>query len=146
MSIFQAIGLALQQHRSKLQSNKKNLAISDSNVDVNVTSAMMYASTKSAMESLTRSWADILSQDTKTLGTTVNSLSVGGTATDALTGSAPPEMREAALRVLSEGKSVHNGVGLPDDVAKVVGLIISEAARWINGSVIAANGGSVKVL
>ncbi|KAK1468303.1 3-oxoacyl-(acyl-carrier-protein) reductase [Colletotrichum melonis] len=108
--------------------------------------AMLYASTKSAMESLTRSWADILSQDTTTLGTTVNSLSVGGTATDALTGSAPPDMREAALKVLSEGKSIHNGVGLPDDVAKVVGLVVSEAARWINGSVIAANGGSVKIL
>ncbi|KXH58352.1 3-oxoacyl-(acyl-carrier-protein) reductase [Colletotrichum salicis] len=91
--------------------------------------AMLYASTKSAMESMTRSWAEILSQDTKTLGTTVNSLSVGGTATDALTGSAAPHMREAALKVLSEGKSIHNGVGLPEDVAKVV-----------------ANGGSVKVL
>ncbi|KAK1634120.1 3-oxoacyl-reductase [Colletotrichum phormii] len=108
--------------------------------------AKLYASTKSAMESMTRSWADILSQDTKTLGTTVNSLSVGGTATDAFTGSAPPEMREAALKVLSEGKPVHNGVGLPEDVAKVVGLVVSEAARWINGSVIAANGGSVKIL
>ncbi|KAK1675294.1 hypothetical protein BDP55DRAFT_632459 [Colletotrichum godetiae] len=120
--------------------------VAASYVDANFTSAMLYASTKSAMESMTRSWADILSQDTKTLGTTVNSLSVGGTATDALTGSAPSDMREAALKVLSERKSIHNGVGLPEDVAKVVGLVVSEAARWINGSVIAANGGSVKIL
>lgn len=107
---------------------------------------MLYASAKAAMESLTRSWADILSQDPRTLGTTVNSLSVGGTATDSFIGNTAPEARDAALKVLRDGKSVHNGLGLPEDVANVAGLIVSDAARWINGSVVAANGGAVKIM
>ncbi|KAK6216993.1 3-oxoacyl-acyl-carrier-protein reductase [Colletotrichum tabaci] len=108
--------------------------------------AMLYASTKAAMESLTRSWADILAKDPRTLGTTVNALSVGATATDSFIGSTPPDMRDAALKVLKDGKSVHGGLGLPEDVADVVGLLVSEGARWINGSVVAANGGAVKIL
>ncbi|CCF42867.1 3-oxoacyl-[acyl-carrier-protein] reductase [Colletotrichum higginsianum] len=108
--------------------------------------AMLYASTKAAMESLTRSWADILAKDPRTLGTTVNALSVGATATDTFIGSTPPDMRDAALKALKDGKSVHGGLGLPEDVADVVGLLVSEGARWINGSVVAANGGAVKIL
>ncbi|WYZ36116.1 hypothetical protein EsH8_X_000763 [Colletotrichum jinshuiense] len=107
---------------------------------------MLYASTKAAVESLTRSWADILSLDKATFGTTVNSLSVGGTATETFLETTPPAIHDAALKVLSKGKSIHSGLGLPDDVAHVAGLLVSETARWINGSVVAANGGAIKIM
>ncbi|KAJ3538720.1 hypothetical protein NM208_g5778 [Fusarium decemcellulare] len=102
---------------------------------------MLYAATKSAMESLTRSWADILSQDERTFGTTVNSLAVGATATLSYIESHSPQDQESALQVLRDGQSVHNGCGRPEDIANIAGLVASEEAHWINGSVVAANGG-----
>ncbi|KZL73758.1 3-oxoacyl-(acyl-carrier-protein) reductase [Colletotrichum tofieldiae] len=100
-----------------------NISSDTSRISLPFDGIMLYASAKAAMESLTRSWVDILVREPLTLGTTVNSLSV-----------------------LSDGKSVHNGPGLPEDVANVAGLLVGEAARWINGSVVAANGGAVKIL
>ncbi|KAF9880563.1 short-chain dehydrogenase reductase sdr [Colletotrichum karsti] len=106
----------------------------------------VFASAKAAMDSLTRSWADVFSQDERIKGTTVNSLSVGGTATDAFMDCNTPELRAAALAVLGETKPPHKGLGRPEDIAGVVGLIASDDAYWINGSVVGANGGAVKIL
>nr|XP_036589937.1 short-chain dehydrogenase reductase sdr [Colletotrichum truncatum]KAF6801942.1 short-chain dehydrogenase reductase sdr [Colletotrichum truncatum] len=106
----------------------------------------VFASTKAAMDCLTRCWADILSLDQKTFGTTVNSLSVGGTATDAFIDHNTPELKAAALGVLGERKPPHKGLGRPEDVAGVAGLIASEESHWINGSVVSASGGAAKIL
>ncbi|TDZ16594.1 Short-chain type dehydrogenase/reductase [Colletotrichum orbiculare MAFF 240422] len=106
----------------------------------------VFAAAKAAMDCLTRGWADVLSLDEKTFGTTVNSLSVGGTATDAFINANPPDRQAAARKVLEAGKSTHNGYGRPEDIADVAGLIVSDSAHWINGSVVAANGGSAKIL
>lgn len=37
-------------------------------------------------------------------------------------------------------------LGQPDDVASVVGLLCRDEARWITGSKVSANGGSIAVL
>jgi 3-oxoacyl-[acyl-carrier protein] reductase len=36
-------------------------------------------------------------------------------------------------------------MGECEDVADVVGWLVSEKARWVSGSVVAANGGAAKI-
>ncbi|KAM3497473.1 hypothetical protein MY10362_009178 [Beauveria mimosiformis] len=105
----------------------------------------VFTCTKAAMESLTRSWSDILSHHETTLGTTVNTLAVGPTATDALL-NAPVDLQTRAAEVLRSGTSVAGGVGHPQDIADIAGLLASEKSRWINGSVVCATGGLIKIL
>lgn len=54
----------------------------------------LVGATKATMEALTRSWATLLANDPVTLGTTVNTLLVGATATDALLREAPVEIKQ----------------------------------------------------
>jgi NAD(P)-dependent dehydrogenase (short-subunit alcohol dehydrogenase family) len=35
--------------------------------------------------------------------------------------------------------------GTPDDIAQVVAFLASEGARWITGSTVSANGGSIVI-
>ncbi|KAF4995800.1 hypothetical protein FDECE_12680 [Fusarium decemcellulare] len=108
---------------------------------------IIYAAVKSALESLTRSWADVLSLDERTRGTTANFLIVGPTASESFLENGLPEFKKKAheSRALN-GKSTHNDVGWPDDVANVVGLIVSERAHWINGSAVNADGGMYRTM
>lgn len=106
---------------------------------------IIYAAVKSAMESLTRSWAHILSADKRTHDTTSNSLLVGPTASESFIDNGAPQFRAQALNH-KNGPSAHNGVGWPNDIANVVGLLVNERSHWINGSTVGADGGMYKVL
>ncbi|EXK27039.1 hypothetical protein FOMG_16477 [Fusarium oxysporum f. sp. melonis 26406] len=106
---------------------------------------IIYAAVKSAMEPLTRSWADILSADKRTHGTTANSLLVGPTASESFLEKGAPQFRAQVINQ-KNGPTAHNGVGMPNDIANVVGLLASERAHWINGSTVGADGGMAKVL
>ncbi|KAH7053459.1 3-oxoacyl-reductase [Macrophomina phaseolina] len=122
---------------------------------VNVSSAMtrgyrvsddfgVFGATKSAMEYLTRTWADVFGKHPSMRGTTVNTLLVGGTSTEAFTDTMK-DKTELIERLVSD-QSVGDRPGTPEDVANVAGLLVSERAGWITGSVVAAEGGIVKVL
>ncbi|KAF5573252.1 hypothetical protein FPCIR_14032 [Fusarium pseudocircinatum] len=113
--------------------------------DLDAEGMIIYAAVKSAMESLTRSWADILSADRRTHGTTANSLLVGPTASESFLEKGAPQFRAQVLNQ-KNGPTAHNGVGMPNDIANVVGLLASERAHWINGSTVGADGGMAKVL
>jgi len=41
--------------------------------------------------------------------------------------------------------SVGERLATIEDVADVVGFLVSEKARWVSGSVVAANGGAAKI-
>ncbi|CZR67906.1 related to 3-oxoacyl-[acyl-carrier-protein] reductase [Phialocephala subalpina] len=105
----------------------------------------LYAATKSAMESLTRSWADALGSHPTTAGTTVNALLVGVTGT-AAHNDLPPDMKKIMRDMTFSKVSIGPRIGEPEDIADIAGLLVSERARWITGSVVCANGGTVKVL
>ncbi|KAL0934953.1 3-oxoacyl-(acyl-carrier-protein) reductase [Colletotrichum truncatum] len=106
---------------------------------------IIYAAVKSAMESLTRSWADILSTDERTQGTTSNSLLVGPTASESFLERGAPQFRTQTLTNVNK-PSTHKSIGWPNDIADVVGLLVSRRSHWINGSTIGADGGMYKVL
>ncbi|KAJ5904833.1 uncharacterized protein N7473_001749 [Penicillium subrubescens] len=106
----------------------------------------LVGATKATMEALTRSWADILGTNSMTMGTTVNALLVGATATDTLLREAPTSFRQKATDARQSGSNLIDGVALPEDIANVAGLLVSERANWVTGSVVCANGGKFKIL
>lgn len=104
----------------------------------------LVGASKAVLEALTRTWATLLAEDTATKGTTVNALLVGATATPGLIREAPNVLKEKAKEVLSSGVPIlgEAGMGRPEDVADVAGLLVGENARWITGGIVSANGGA----
>ena len=101
----------------------------------------LFNATRTAMESLVRSWAIELPHSFP--GTTVNAVSVGLTDTPGLRAfpteavQALKEQRLPKVKVMEGGR-----MGQAEDVADVVGFLVSEKSRWVTGSVVAANGGA----
>ena len=77
-------------------------------------------------------------------GTTANSVSTGLTATQGPQNYGP-RVWDALQESWVSRQSLPR-LGQPEDVADVVGLLCSREARWITGSKVSANGGSVKIL
>lgn len=92
-----------------------------------------------------RKWADELGTAPGMEGTTFNSVSVGFTKTEAFN-NIPGPARDKLVAADSEQVAVANRIGEPADVAGVVGLLVSEKARWISGSVVDASGGKAKIM
>jgi len=77
-------------------------------------------------------------------GTTFNAVSVGFTKTDAYQ-RIPREVRTRLEEEDAKEVAVGNRIGESEDVADVVGLLVSEKARWISGSVVDASGGKAHI-
>lgn len=103
---------------------------------------------KAFLEALTRTWATLFANNPAMVGTTVNTLLVGGTATEGLLREAPEFLKERAKAVIDSGVPIWGpgGIGRTEDVADVAGLLVSEKARWITGGVVCANGGSLPLI
>ncbi|KAF6807043.1 3-oxoacyl-(acyl-carrier-protein) reductase [Colletotrichum musicola] len=112
---------------------------------------LLYGACKGALESMTRVWADALGTRPGMERTTVNSLIVGVTKTgDGPTGLPDGLPDIEPVRQLVRDKmaacSVGDRLGEVDDIAEVVGWLCCEKSRWVTGSAVCANGGTVKIL
>ncbi|OCK94529.1 NAD(P)-binding protein [Cenococcum geophilum 1.58] len=133
--------------RKKLfRPNARIVNISSDRVREGRVGGSVFAATKTALESLTRSWALELGSAPGMQGTTVNAVSVG--LTDSHGFRSLPDATQQALKderlpkvTVAEG----GRMGECEDVADVVGWLVSEKARWVSGSVVAANGGAARV-
>jgi 3-oxoacyl-[acyl-carrier protein] reductase len=96
-------------------------------------SILAYASTKGALETLVRNWAAILGPH----GIRVNAVAPGVIDTDMSNFTKTEAGREVAL-----GMQALKRIGKPEDVADVVAFLASDAARWITGASIPADGGT----
>ncbi|KAF2635867.1 NAD(P)-binding protein [Massarina eburnea CBS 473.64] len=105
----------------------------------------IYSATKAALECLMRKWADELGTHVGMEGTTFNSVSVGFTKTEAYR-RIPDEIRERLTAADAAEVAVGNRIGEVVDIADVVGLLVSEQARWISGSVVDASGGKANIM
>jgi 3-oxoacyl-[acyl-carrier protein] reductase len=94
----------------------------------------LYAASKAAVESLSRSHATELGP----AGITVNAVAPGTTETDMVEQTFPKAMRDAVVRGTALGR-----LGQPADIARVVAFLCGDAAGWITGQAIGVDGGMV---
>jgi 3-oxoacyl-[acyl-carrier protein] reductase len=78
----------------------------------------------------------VLAHEVGARGITVNSVLPGATLTQALTSFAGQKFIDAEIARTPLGR-----VGQPEDIADIVGFLVSEQARWITGQSIGAGGG-----
>jgi len=88
---------------------------------------LAYAATKGAVEAFTRT----LAHEVARRGITVNAVDPGATDTGWMT----PEFKQELAAASQLGR-----VGVPEDVARLVVFLASEAAQWITGQVIHSRG------
>ncbi|KAF2662222.1 short-chain dehydrogenase [Lophiostoma macrostomum CBS 122681] len=105
----------------------------------------VYAATKAGLECLMRQFADELGTKPFMRGTTFNSVSVGFTKTEAYA-NIPPTIRDQLTAADAAAVAVGNRIGEVEDIAGVVGLLVSEKARWISGAVVDGSGGKAKIM
>lgn len=106
--------------------------ISSGAADATMTGASLYSATKSALDTLSRIWA----QDLGKRQITVNSVSPGVTVTDMFKAGIPEEGHKYMIDKTALGR-----LGQPEDIADVVAFVASSDARWITGQVINVDGG-----
>jgi 3-oxoacyl-[acyl-carrier protein] reductase len=111
----------------------------DGGTIINISSALalqptpaqaVYAASKAAIEAATR----ILAQELGPRKIRVNAVAPGPVETDLLP-------LDDGLRAFINSKTALGRVAQPADIAKVVAFVASDAAGWITGEVIGANGG-----
>ncbi|KAL9048541.1 MAG: hypothetical protein Q9162_007670 [Coniocarpon cinnabarinum] len=106
--------------------------ISSVGARANFPGTSVYASSKTALEGLTRCWASELGGD----GTTVNAVGVGPVESDMLAQVDPSivDMQKATT-------PVQKRVGTAQDIADIVAFLAEERSRWVSGQCISASGG-----
>ncbi|CVL07391.1 related to 3-oxoacyl-[acyl-carrier-protein] reductase [Fusarium mangiferae] len=108
----------------------------------------IYASTKAANEAMARAYANAFGGKNAAFdfmsGTTANSVLTGLTETGGVQQYGPKVWQE--LQDFWIVKQTVPRLGQPEDVADVVGFLCSREGRWITGSKISANGGSIAVI
>jgi NAD(P)-dependent dehydrogenase (short-subunit alcohol dehydrogenase family) len=92
-----------------------------------------YGASKAALEALTRSVATRYGPD----GVRCNAVAPGLTLTGTVTG---PGRGVAKLRAIMQ-RHTPSALGTPEEVAAVVAFLVSDQARYLNGIVLAADGG-----
>jgi 3-oxoacyl-[acyl-carrier protein] reductase len=93
-----------------------------------------YSATKAAVESLLRSMARELAPRR----VRVNGVAPGPVDTDLFRAG-----KDEAALARSAAMSPFNRVGLPAEVAEVVGFLLSDKASWVHGQIVQPNGGLV---
>jgi 3-oxoacyl-[acyl-carrier protein] reductase len=106
--------------------------ISSGAARMSMAGASVYSSTKAALDTLTRIWA----QELGARKITVNGVAPGTTETDMYHAAVPDEAKTVMVERTALGR-----IGTPDDIAGVVLFLASDDGRWVTGHTIAADGG-----
>jgi 3-oxoacyl-[acyl-carrier protein] reductase len=123
--------LTLRESAVRLADGGRIVAISAGLSIVPREGTAVYAASKAAVNHLVR----VLAREVGHRGITVNSVLPGAVLTQALK-HAGPEVMEAEIAKTPLGR-----LGRPQDIADVVGFLVSEQAGWITGQLIGAGGG-----
>lgn len=119
-----------------------SIIVTGSNIDVKGAASFgVYAASKAALRSLTRTWAaELTARDIR-----VNTVAPGPVATPGLSGLAPD--RAAAdqfLAGMAAGVPM-NRLGRPEEIAEVVAFLASDASSFITGAELYADGGASQI-
>lgn len=123
---------AMQEAAKVMASPGRIINVSSGAAQAAPPGASVYAASKAALETLTRSLAGELGAK----GITVNAVSPGITETDMLAENIPAAVQQRMVANTALGR-----LGTPDDIADAVAFLASDEARWITGQVIGVNGG-----
>lgn len=93
-----------------------------------------YAASKAAVETMTK----IVAKELKGSGITVNCVGPGPVATELFFAGKSEETVRRMMDACPLGR-----LGEPNDVAQIVGFLVSDGGEWINGQVIRVNGGAI---
>ncbi|XP_047086146.1 NADPH-dependent aldehyde reductase-like protein, chloroplastic [Lolium rigidum] len=93
-----------------------------------------YAASKAAVETMTR----ILARELRGTGITANAVAPGSTATPMFYDGKTEEEAERYIAGTPLGR-----LGMPEDIAPLVGFLASDAGGWVNAQVLRCNGGAV---
>ena len=97
------------------------------------TSNRVYSATKSAVDTLTRVWA----QELGPRKITVNAVAPGATTSDMYDQAVPEDSgKKEVISMTALGRQ-----GEPEDIAAVVAFLASSDGKWITGQSIVADGG-----
>lgn len=121
-----------QQAARRVRAGGSIVNISTSMVRVAPPELSAYASSKAAVDVLTR----ILAKELRGRDVTVNAVAPGPTATEAFLHSTTAAEQEQLAALPPLGR-----LGQPEDIAGVVSFLVGPAGRWVNGQVVYANGG-----
>jgi 3-oxoacyl-[acyl-carrier protein] reductase len=124
--------LVLREAARRLHDGGRVVLLSSAAADLAPARQISYAAAKSGLETAARVAAKELGRQ----GITVNVVRPGATDT--------PQLRrttsDKAIEAMSAAPALRR-LGQPDDVAEVVGFLVSERARWVTGVVMDATGG-----
>lgn len=122
--------VALREAGHRMRDNGRIVFISSAATRLSPPGEALYAASKAAGEQLVRTFA----REVGTRGITVNSVLPGPTDTDGFAASSAPVDVLVARTPLGR-------LGEPEDIAEVVGFLVSDAARWVTGQSITVDGG-----
>lgn len=129
-----ALVWGMQLAREQMADGGRIIGISSSTTALLLAGYSVYDASKAAAEQLVRIYAHEIGDR----GITVNAVAPGATATESYAAGRGEELvrRFAAM-------SAFGRLGTVAEIADVVSFLASDAARWITGQVIRANGGTV---
>ena len=122
--------LALQEAARRVRDGGRIVNISSGQTAVPFPGGAVYAGSKAAVEQ----FGLVLAKELGSRQITVNNVLPGITETEAL--DLPEALRQQLIQNTPLGR-----LGQPDDIAEVVGFLVSPAARWMTGQNVRATGG-----
>ena len=136
--------VAREAYRTLNEGGRIILTSSNTSKDFSVPKHSLYSGSKGAIDTFVR----ILSKDCGDKKITVNAVAPGGTVTDMFHEVShhyipngekySPEERQ---KMAAFASPLHRN-GFPEDIANVVGFLVSKEGEWINGKVLTLDGGA----
>lgn len=116
----------------RLRAGGRIINLSSSVIGMRLPSYGVYIATKAAVEGLTQ----VLAQEMRGRGITVNAVAPGPTATDLFLDGKSPELIERMSKM-----NPLERLAQPEDIARVIAFLAGAEGAWVNGQTLRANGG-----
>jgi 3-oxoacyl-[acyl-carrier protein] reductase len=129
---LRSVLLTLRESARRLRDDGRVVVLSSAVADLAPARQISYAAAKGGLETAVR----VAAKELGRRGITVNAVRPGATDTPALRSTTS----EKAIEAMSSAPTLRR-LGEPEDIADVVAFLVSDAARWVTGSVLDATGG-----